>query len=72
MSQDQDTTLDPRTDASGDGHSLWSELRDAIRGTNADYTKIPLRRAVFLLYSIAMVLAHAAGRPVFERRAWAE
>src|SRR5687767_13929534 len=28
---------------------LWSELRDAIRGTGADYTKIPLRRAVFLL-----------------------
>ena len=55
MSQDQDTTLDPRTDASGDGHSLWSELRDAIRGTNADYTKIPLRRAVFLL-AVPMVL----------------
>lgn len=28
---------------------LWSELRDAIRGTGADYTRIPLRRAVFLL-----------------------
>ena len=25
---------------------LWAELRDAIRGTNADYTRIPLRRAV--------------------------
>lgn len=36
-------------------HSLWSDLRDAIRGTNADYTKIPLRRAVFLL-SVPMVL----------------
>ena len=35
--------------------SLWSDLRDAIRGTNADYTKIPLRRAVFLL-SVPMVL----------------
>src|SRR5687767_8214556 len=34
---------------------LWSELRDAIRGTNADYTKIPLRRAVFLL-AVPMVL----------------
>jgi len=35
--------------------SLWSELRDAIRGTSADYTKIPLRRAVFLL-AVPMVL----------------
>ena len=35
--------------------SLWRELRDAIRGTNADYTRIPLRRAVFLL-AVPMVL----------------
>ncbi|KAB8184293.1 MATE family efflux transporter [Lysobacter maris] len=35
--------------------SLWSELRDAVRGTGADYTKIPLRRAVFLL-AVPMVL----------------
>jgi len=28
---------------------LRAELRDALRGTDADYTKIPLRRAVFLL-----------------------
>jgi putative MATE family efflux protein len=35
--------------------SWWSEVRDAIRGTGADYTKIPMRRAVFLL-SVPMVL----------------
>jgi putative MATE family efflux protein len=35
--------------------SLWTELRAAMRGTNADYTKIPLRRAVFLL-AVPMVL----------------
>lgn len=35
--------------------SLWAELRDAIRGTNADYTRIPMRRAVFLL-AVPMVL----------------
>jgi putative MATE family efflux protein len=35
--------------------SVWSELRDAIRGTGADYTKIPLPRAVFLL-AVPMVL----------------
>jgi putative MATE family efflux protein len=35
--------------------STWSDLRDAIRGTSADYTKIPLPRAVFLL-AVPMVL----------------
>ena len=35
--------------------SLWASLRDAIRGTDADYTRIPLRRAVFLL-AVPMVL----------------
>ncbi len=35
--------------------TVWTELRDAIRGTGADYTKIPLRRAVFLL-AVPMVL----------------
>jgi putative MATE family efflux protein len=35
--------------------SLWTELRHALRGTGADYTKIPLRRAVFLL-AVPMVL----------------
>jgi putative MATE family efflux protein len=35
--------------------SLWADLRDAIRGTGADYTKIPMRRAVFLL-AVPMVL----------------
>lgn len=35
--------------------SVWSDLRDAIRGSSADYTKIPLRRAVFLL-AVPMVL----------------
>ena len=35
--------------------SLWTEVRDAIRGTGADYTTIPLRRAVFLL-AVPMVL----------------
>ena len=42
-------------DVPGERRSLWSELREAVRGTNADYTKIPLRRAVFLL-AVPMVL----------------
>jgi len=47
---DMNSSLD-----SASGRSVWSDLRDAIRGTNADYTKIPLRRAVFLL-AVPMVL----------------
>ena len=43
----------PATDIGA--QSLWAALRDAIRGTNADYTRIPLRRAVFLL-AVPMVL----------------
>ncbi len=35
--------------------SVWAALREAIRGTDADYTKIPLRKAVFLL-AVPMVL----------------
>ena len=35
--------------------SIWSDLREAIRGTSAEYTKIPLSRAVFLL-AVPMVL----------------
>lgn len=36
-------------------NSLWQELRNAIRGTEADYTKISLRRAIFLL-GVPMIL----------------
>lgn len=35
--------------------TLWQELGDAIRGSDADYTRIPLRRAIFLL-AIPMIL----------------
>ena len=52
------TAADPLsvpTPAADARRSIWSELRDAIRGTGADYTKIPLRRAVFLL-AVPMVL----------------
>jgi len=34
---------------------LWHDLRAALRGTNADYTRIPLKRAVLLL-AIPMML----------------
>lgn len=35
--------------------SLWKELGNAIRGTEADYTSIGLRRAIFLL-AVPMIL----------------
>lgn len=41
--------------ASSGSHAFWSDLRAALRGTNADYTRIPLKRAVFLL-AIPMML----------------
>jgi putative MATE family efflux protein len=41
--------------SAADSHTLWSDLRAALRGTNADYTRIPLKRAVFLL-AIPMML----------------
>ena len=34
---------------------FWSDLRESIRGTEKDFTKIPLRKAIILL-SIPMVL----------------
>jgi putative MATE family efflux protein len=35
--------------------SIWQALKDAIRGTSADYTKINLKRAIFLL-AVPMIL----------------
>lgn len=34
---------------------IWQELKNAIRGTEADYTKIGLKRAIFLL-AVPMIL----------------
>lgn len=36
-------------------HSVWQDLKSAIKGSDADYTKIPLGRAIFLL-AVPMVL----------------
>jgi len=43
-----DTSLAP-------GPSLWADLRAALRGTDADYTRIALKRAVLLL-AVPMML----------------
>jgi putative MATE family efflux protein len=55
MTDLQPTSTLEATAAPGERRSLWAQLREAVRGTNADYTKIPLRRAVFLL-AVPMVL----------------
>lgn len=45
----------PDDDTAHGSGSLWTGLLAALRGTEADYTRIPLRRAVFLL-AVPMVL----------------
>jgi putative MATE family efflux protein len=60
MNTDPRPDIDPESgtaamEAPVPNQSMWAELRDAIRGTGADYTKIPMRRAVFLL-AVPMVL----------------
>ncbi|MCZ7604126.1 MAG: hypothetical protein M5R37_14785 [Melioribacteraceae bacterium] len=35
--------------------SVWQQLKEAIRGSEADYTKIPIGKAIFLL-AIPMIL----------------
>lgn len=46
-----ENTLDPNPNRS----SVWHELRNAIRGSEADYTRISLRKAIFLL-AVPMIL----------------
>ena len=43
------------TEIAVEKHSIWQELRDAIRGTDTDFTEAPLRRAVVLL-AVPMML----------------
>ncbi|MBX3638656.1 MAG: hypothetical protein KF683_25065, partial [Rubrivivax sp.] len=45
----------PAVAANAPGATLWADLRAALRGSGADYTRIPLRRAVLLL-AVPMVL----------------
>jgi putative efflux protein, MATE family len=46
--EENDTRLDRR-------RPLWQEIRNAMRGTEADYTKIGLKRAILLL-AVPMIL----------------
>lgn len=46
---------DKTTDAALPNRSLWEQLKDAVRGTEADYTKITIKKAILLL-AIPMIL----------------
>lgn len=45
----------PETVAIQPRRSIWEELKDSLRGSEADYTQIGLKRAIFLL-AIPMIL----------------
>lgn len=47
--------LNTNPDTTSSNFTLWQELKNAIKGTDADYTKISLKRAIFLL-AIPMML----------------
>lgn len=51
----QESTNEDTAVSSVQSRSIWQELKDAIRGTEADYTKIGLKRAIFLL-AVPMIL----------------
>jgi putative MATE family efflux protein len=53
MKEREDSTLTMEAERSK--RSFWMELKDAIRGTDADYTQIGIKRAVFLL-AVPMIL----------------
>jgi putative MATE family efflux protein len=48
-------TINQTTEAERRQSSLWQELKDAIRGSEADYTQINLKKAIFLL-AVPMIL----------------
>lgn len=54
MNEDKNITALP-PQASLPRQSIWRELTNAIRGTEADYTQIGLKRAIFLL-AVPMIL----------------
>lgn len=55
MQETSDQNLTSDTVPSMPSRSIWKALADAIRGTEADYTTIGLRRAIFLL-AVPMIL----------------
>ncbi len=52
---DEKLTADTVSSFPNERKTVWDELKDAIRGTEADYTQIGLKRAIFLL-AVPMIL----------------
>ena len=52
---ESENIMAPARPASLPKASLWQELKNAIRGSDADYTKISMKKAVFLL-AVPMIL----------------
>jgi putative MATE family efflux protein len=55
MPENTNTEMAVESPASMQAGSIWKQLKDAIRGTEADYTKITLKKAIFLL-AVPMIL----------------
>jgi len=55
MQELQNQSLEAIAEVPPPSGSIWQALKDALRGTEADYTTIGLRRAIFLL-AIPMIL----------------
>ncbi len=55
MNEDNSTVIGERNQPANNLRSLMRALGDAIRGTEADYTQIPMGKAIFLL-AIPMIL----------------
>jgi hypothetical protein len=55
MNQNQSLQGDFEESSSENQLNLWQQLKGAIQGTEADYTKISLNKAIFLL-AVPMVL----------------
>lgn len=55
MIEDNNQVPEARVSTRVPARSIWIELKNAIRGSEADYTKISMRKAIFLL-AIPMIL----------------
>lgn len=55
MEKREDSTATIGQDTFKTKRPFWMEIRNAIRGTDADYTQIGIRKAIFLL-AVPMIL----------------
>ena len=55
MKETDDNTAVIEQTLPGKRNSMWQHLKNAIRGTEEDYTAIPMKKAIFLL-AVPMIL----------------